>query len=227
MILGCECRVHTVRVLKHPRVPAHGWAFPASSVGAAHLLKPGQMAGSPCAWQKNLVGIPLTQAGGWRVKGRHCRALGTPAVSLHSPRCTSCSQGQSRSGTAHSWNSAALGAGAAPAIRGRRDRPAGSHRSCEGTHRCHKQPLVGMAIQPRRQLRSLLELSWWAGQYLAVLPQFPCCTVVLWYERPRPGHLAVKAGSPTMDVHPTTRPLHFSQRTQGVRAGSRHSGCLS
>lgn len=63
----------------------------------------------------------------------------------HSPPCTSCNPGQSRSGTARSWNSAALGVEAMPASHGRRDHPAGSHRNCKGTRGCHKQPSVGEA----------------------------------------------------------------------------------
>lgn len=79
----------------------------------------------------------------------------------HSPQCTSCSPGRSQSGTAHSWSSAVRAAGAAPASRGQRGHPAGSHRSCEGTLGTAKLPSAGLAIQPMRQPRPLLEPWCW------------------------------------------------------------------
>ena len=122
------------------------------------------------------------------------RALGTLAVSLHSPQCTSCSPGQSRIDTARSWNSAALGAEAKPASRGRRDRHAGSHRNCKGTRGCRTtfsveaEVLLGVTMVAKT-------LSPWS---LAVMSQFASSTSLRFQElaRAASGLLSVRVGIP-------------------------------
>lgn len=98
---------------------------------------------------------------------------GDPAAGLpHSPPCTSCNPGRSQSGTARSWSSAALGAGAVPASRGRRGHPAGSHRSCGG----HTGPQAAFSMADHPALEAA-EAP--AGAATAALPAHPgpwlCC----------------------------------------------------
>lgn len=139
----------------------------------------------------------------------------------HSPQCTSCNPGQSRNDTARSWSSAALGAEAMPASRGRRGHPAGSHRNCKGgTRRCHKQPSVG-------------EVEVLSGVTMVVKTSLLCFfwCLIRQFKISRPGKGSFEAHSVSgLEPHPTppptnqdpllasgsvTHPLHV--RLQGLR----------
>lgn len=115
-------------------------------------------------------------------------------MSLHSPQCTSCSPGQSRIDTARSWNSAALGAEAKPASRGRRDRHAGSHRNCKGTRGCHTTFSVEAEVLSGVITVAKI-LSPWS---LAVVPQFASSTSLRFREpaRAASGLFSVRVGIP-------------------------------